>query len=269
MKSTLKWAVLGLAAVLPLSVQAHKAWILPSQTVLSKAGWITVDAAVSNDLFYFNHVPLRVEGLVITGPDGAAVEAQNSHTGKYRTSFDVDLGKDGTYRIATVNSGLFANWVDEKGERKRWRGSAETFAKEVPANAKELKVTQSSGRIETFVTLGKPNETALKPSGQGLELVPVTHPNDLFAGEAATFALQIDGKPAADLEIEIVPGGSRYRDRQDEIKVKTDAQGRFSVTWPQAGMYWLEASLSDAHTSVPQASERRASYVATFEVLPQ
>lgn len=97
----------------------------------------------------------------------------------------------------------------------------------------------------------------------------MTHPNDLFAGEAATFALQIDGKPAADLEIEIVPGGSRYRDRQDEIKVKTDAQGRFSVTWPQAGMYWLEASLSDSHASLPQASERRASYVATFEVLPQ
>ncbi|ANB17889.1 DUF4198 domain-containing protein [Dokdonella koreensis] len=269
MKSVLKWAALGLAVVLPLSAQAHKAWILPSQTVLSKAGWITVDAAVSNDLFYFNHVPLRVEGLVVTGPDGAAVEAQNSHTGKYRTTFDLDLVKDGTYRIATVNSGLFAGWVDEKGERKRWRGTAETFAKEVPADAKELKVTQSSGRIETFVTLGKPNDVALKATGKGLELVPVTHPNDLFAGEAATFALHIDGKPAAGLEVEIVPGGSRYRDRQDEIKVTTDAQGRFSVTWPQPGMYWLEASLSDTNTSVPQAKERRASYVATLEVLPQ
>ena len=32
----------------------------PSSTVDQ---WVTVDAAVSNDLFYFNHVPLRIEDL--------------------------------------------------------------------------------------------------------------------------------------------------------------------------------------------------------------
>jgi hypothetical protein len=51
--------------------------------------------------------------------------------------------------------------------------------------------------------------------------------------------------------------------------VKTDAQGRFSVTWPDPGMYWLEATLEDDKTSIPQAKQRRVSYVATFEVLPQ
>ena len=34
-------------------------------------------------------------------------------------------------------------------------------------------------------------------------------------------------------------------------------------------MYWLEASTQDGKTSVPQASQRRLSYVATLEVLPQ
>jgi hypothetical protein len=46
--------------------------MLPSSTVLSTDGWITVDAAVSNELFYFDHVPLRLQSLMITGPDGAA-----------------------------------------------------------------------------------------------------------------------------------------------------------------------------------------------------
>ena len=41
------------------------------------------------------------------------------------------------------------------------------------------------------------------------------------------------------------------------------------MTWPQAGMYWLETGTTDARTSVPQARQRRLSYVATFEVLPQ
>ena len=99
--------------------------------------------------------------------------------------------------------------------------------------------------------------------------MPVTHPNDLYAGEAAKFRFLLDGQPAAKLELEIVAGGTRYRDHQEEIKLTTDAQGEFSVTWPQAGMYWLETSLQDAKTSVKQAKQRRLSYVATFEVLQQ
>jgi len=260
---------LALAAALPLSALAHKAWLLPSQTVIAGNNpWITVDAAVSNDLFYFNHVPLRTEGLVVTAPDGSRVEAQNAATGKYRTVFDVELKQAGTYRIATVNNGLFGSW-EENGKPKRWRGTPATFAAEVPKDAKNLQISQSLSRIETFVTNGSPNETALKPTGEGLELVPTTHPNDLFAGEQATFKLLMDGKPAAGLEFEITRGGTRYRNAQEEIKVTTGANGEFSVTWPEAGMYWLETSTEDTKTSLPQAKQRRLSYVATLEVLPQ
>ncbi len=260
---------LAIAAVLPFSALAHKAWLQPSQTVLAgERPWITVDAAVSNDLFYFNHVPLRLDTLVITAPDGSAVQPQNPATGKYRSVFDVELAQTGTYRLALVNDGLFANW-NENGQRKRWRGNAASFASEVPKDAKDLQVSQSLGRVETFVTNGAPNQTALKPSGRGLELVPVTHPNDLFAGEKATFKLHIDGKPAPGLDVEIVRGGTRYRNAQDELKLTTDAQGSFSVTWPEAGMYWLETTSEDAKTSLPQAKQRRLSYVATLEVLPQ
>lgn len=260
---------LAIAAVLPFSALAHKAWLQPSQTVLAgERPWVTVDAAVSNDLFYFNHVPLRLDTLVITAPDGSAVQPQNPATGKYRSVFDVELAQTGTYRLALVNDGLFANW-NENGQRKRWRGNAASFASEVPKDAKDLQVSQSLGRVETFVTNGAPSQTALKPSGRGLELVPVTHPNDLFAGEKATFKLHIDGKPAPGLEVEIVRGGTRYRNAQDELKLTTDAQGSFSVTWPEAGMYWLETTSEDAKTSLPQAKQRRLSYVATLEVLPQ
>lgn len=268
MKRSVLALVLSLA-VIPFTAAAHKAWLLPSQTVMAGTDpWITVDAAVSNDLFYFNHVPMPLERLAITAPDGSKVDAQNGATGKYRSVFDVQLKQQGTYRIAMVNSGLSASW-EEDGKPKRWRGTAEKFASEVPRDAKDLKVSQSVGRVETFVTNGSPNDTALRPTGEGIELVPVTHPNDLFAGEEAKFKLQIDGKPAAGLELEIVRGGTRYRNAQDEIKVTTDADGAFSVNWPEAGMYWLETTISDDKTSLPQARQRRLSYVATLEVLPQ
>lgn len=265
----LSTVALALAATaLSFSAQAHKAWLLPSATVVSgDAPWVGVDGAISNSLYYPDHFPMRLESLAITAPDGSQVAPQNAHTGKYRSVFDVELSQTGTYRIASVNAGLFASW-EEDGQPRRWRGNEESLAEEVPKEAKNLRISRSAGRVETFVTNGAPSTDALKPTGAGLELQPVTHPNDLFAEETATFQLLIDGEPAVGVEVEIVPGATRYRDSQDEIKTRTGEDGRFSVTWPAPGMYWLSASLQDDKALAP-ATQRRASYVATLEVLPQ
>jgi len=270
----------ALLAALPFTASAHKVWLQPSQTVLSGDDpWITVDAAVSNDLFYFNHFPLNTDNIRITAPDGLQGQLHNPATGKYRSVFDVQLDQPGTWRIAHVNDGLFATWKegDDGKVLKRWRGNAETLASEIlpmfnnpDLKVMDLQVTQTLSRVETFVTNAKPNETALQPSNHGIELLILDgHPNDLFAGETARFRLLLDGQPRAGLEIEIVRGGTRYRNAQEEIKLTSDAHGEFSVTWPQAGMYWLETSTEDDKVTVSQASKRRLSYVATLEVLPE
>lgn len=295
-------AALALLAVSPFAAEAHRAWMLPSATVLSGENtWVTVDAAISNDLFYFEHNPMRFanvgsgedegprpaaakggapkggEGgpprrgnpaeLVITAPDGSRAQAQNGSVGRFRTTFDVHLAQKGTYKLAAVNDGLFATYK-EGGQVKRWRGTAEALAKEVPANAEELKVTQTQSRNEIFLTSGKPSLDALKPIGSGLELVPVTHPNDLVVGEAAKFRFTIDGKPAADLAVTVIPGGIRYRDKLNEMAFKTDADGVLTLKVAEPGMYWLNASVQDDKAAVKNAT-RRASYTATLEALPQ
>ncbi|HET6388555.1 DUF4198 domain-containing protein [Hyphomicrobium sp.] len=269
MKPLLKWSTLALALALPVSAHAHRAWLLPSATVLSgNDAWVSVDAAVSNGLFNFEHQPLRLDNLVVTAPDGSTVNPQNPSTGKYRSTFDVHLANPGTYKLAVVSDGVSASYKD-KGERKRWRGKAENLASEIPAGAEDLKVTQNLRRLETFVTAGKPNDVALKPSGQGLELIPVTHPNDLFAKSTATFILHIDGTPAADLKVAIARGGERYRTKPEEQTATTDKDGKFAVTWAEPGMYWIEAEATDGKATVKEAKERRLTYAATFEVLPE
>lgn len=261
-------AIAAAIAAMPLAVEAHRVWMLPSATVLSgNDAWVTVDAAVSNDLFYFEHNPLRLDGLKVVGPDGQPVAAQNASTGKFRSTFDLHLPRKGTYKVAVVNDGVFARYK-LNGETKRWRGTAETIGTGIPAAATDLQVTQSISRLEVFVTVGAPTVEVLKPTGTGLELHPVTHPNNLVVGEAATFALLLDGKPASDVKVTIIPGGIRYRDKLEETTATTGADGRFSVEWPGPGMYWLNASVQDDRATVPGA-RRRAGYTATVEVLPQ
>ncbi len=281
MKKTPLWRVAALAVslsvALPMAANAHRAWMLPSATVLSgNEPWVTVDAAVSNDLFYFEHNPLRLDGLAVIAPDGSAAAVENKNTGKYRSTFDVKLAQKGTYKLTMVNDGLSASYKVGT-ENKRWRGSAESFAKEVPADAKDLNVSRNQSRMEVFVSSGKPSDTVLKPTGAGLELVPITHPNDLFAGDTSNFRFLLDGKPAADIEVTVIPGGIRYRDQLGEIKVKTDKDGKFSVKWPTAGMYWMSANNggpqmgtgSNAQKAVGTLAKpiRRVSYTATLEVL--
>lgn len=256
---------LGALSLLPLSAQAHRAWMLPSATVLSgNEPWVTIDAASSNDVFYFEHNAMGLEGVTVTGPTGGKVEMQNAGKGRYRSTFDFQLKEQGTYKVANVSDGFNANYKVGT-ETKRWRGTAAEAATAIPAGATDVKLSQNSRRIEVFATLGKPNDTVLKPTGVGLELVPTTHPNDLFAGETAKFALVLDGKPAKGVEVIVIQGGIRYRDKLGEIKTTTADDGTFSVTWPEAGMYWLNANVRGGASSVPNAT-RSAQYTATLEV---
>ena len=234
---------LGLALALPLTASAHRAWMVPAFTVLSGEGaWVTVDAAISNELFYPDHRPMRLDSITVLAPDGSVDKLQNGLTGQYRSTFDVQLNKPGTWKIVTASTSVMASWT-EAGVVKRFRGAPQDFAKSVPAGAADLKTVKSGNRNETFVTRDRPTTAVFEPTGQGLELVPVTHPNDIIATEPATFKFLMDGKPAADLEVTILPGGARWRAAPGEIKVKTGPDGAATFTLPEAGLYWLNASM--------------------------
>lgn len=235
-------AAVGLALALPMSASAHRGWLLPSFTVLSGDGsWVTVDAAISNELFYPDHRPMRVDGVVVIAPDGSISKLQNASTGQYRSTFDVQLNQAGTWKIGSASNSVTASWT-ENGEIKRFRGTADEFAKAVPANAADLKTIKGSNRNETYVTRDKPTTEVFKPTGKGLELVPVTHPTDIVATEPATFRFLLDGKPASGLDVTFVPGGARWRATPGEIKVKAGPDGAVTFTLPDAGMYWVNAT---------------------------
>ena len=254
------------ALALPMSAEAHRAWMAPTATVLSGTdAWVGFDAGMSNGVFIPDHAAMNLAGLMITAPDGSTAQAENMMRGRYRSTFDLHLTQPGTWKVANATSGVMATYKLD-GEEKRWRGQAAEFPAAIPAGATDVVATRTSSRIETFVTLGAPTDTVFTNPADGLALIPVTHPNDLAAGEAATFKLSIDGLPAANVEVTVARGGARYRDNPEEMTVTTGPDGAFTLTWPEPGMYWLNASVRTPAQGDSIAAS--AQYVAVMEVLP-
>lgn len=240
---------IGAAVLAPAAANAARNWVLPSTTTLSGSNaWVTVDAASSDDLFFPDLRPLAITSISVLDADGQPVQPSSPSMGKFRSTFDVQLTKPGTYKVTSLSTTVMASYT-ENGEVKRFRGTGEDFAKQVPAGAADLKTIKTVARSETFVTRDKPTDAALKATGQGLELVPVTHPSDVVATEAATFKLLLDGKPAAGLEVTVMRGYDHWSAKPaPELKTTTGADGAFKVTLPQAGLWWISASYRTGET---------------------
>lgn len=266
---TIQKLLLAAAAIVVSAApaQAHRMWMLPSTFTLSgEEQWVTVDGAISNDLFFPNHVPLSLEDVTIVAPDGVVSAPEGGWTGKFRSAFDVKLDKQGTWKFAETGAMYFAQWK-ESGEPQRRRGSLAKLKADGVLDKDGVQLMKSGRRVETFVTLGAPSSQALQPTGKGLELVPVTHPNDIFADEEATFSFLKDGVPAAGLEVDVVKGHDRYRDDPDVMKLTTDDQGVITFTLDEPGRYWIAARAEGAAELDGKPIRAMTSYVATFEVL--
>jgi hypothetical protein len=260
-------------AALAAPASAHRPWLYPQQTMVeARETWVTVDGVVSEGLFDVDHVAFKLDKAVITGPDGRTLPTPVPLNGRQRSSIDLRLPVDGTYRISVINRSVTASYKDAKGELKRLRTTEENLAREVPAGAAELKTTRLLQRIETFVSANKHSDGALKPSGSGLEFAPLTNPTDLRSGETARWRFTLDGKPLANFAFSLTPGGVKYRGVLGEVRLATGANGEVEVKLPAPGMYYLNAVYPPAPAAredAPAQSEaRRYSYAATLEILP-
>lgn len=262
-------AAAALTVAAPAALQAHRMWLLPSITVVSgNDNWVTFDAAASTDVFAADHQPLRVEPTAIA-PDGSAGKVENFATGRYRSTFDLHLTQQGTWAVELASGGVMGSYKVGAEEKRLPRGTTPDKIKElIPADATEVKLTEAANRYQVFVTAGAPTDTVLKPKGQGLEFVPVTHPNDLVDGEPAEFGFVVDGKPAAGLKVTLVKAGMRYRADPGEKSLTTDAAGKIKVAWDGPGMYWLNTT-SMGKSSVVAGADKRLMYTTTLEVLPR
>lgn len=251
------------------SVQAHPLWILPHEFTLSsdKPEWITVDVTASNVLFNFDHsVPL--ESVRIYSPDGKTQPVSSYFKGHHRSVFDMQLHQNGTYKVELKRPPFFFTRYEMPDESRpqRLMGNKTQAAKKLPAEAQEVKTLLIRLSSATYITNNQPSKQVFTPTGDGLELQPITHPNDIVRGETAELKLLLDGQAAANLKVELTPNGTHYRNNRNTLHITTDDEGKFSFTPEQAGAWLLFAGLSQP-TDNPQADEQRVMLYVTFEVM--
>jgi len=263
MKSLLPAALLGLLAT-ALSADAHTPYLAPASFEPMHGDLVTLDAAFGEDFFVpevvFDHSEFRV-----TLPDGRSVPADSVHRLKTRAVIEHQLAAGpGTYRFSSGErlGAMFRTWeIDGKQESTR------DPAKPMPAGAKLLAHYQSLSLSEAYVTAGAPTQAALKPYGKGLELVPATHPSDLYTPERFDFRIDYDGAPLAGQVVEIHRATGDRDSQKPVATLTTDAQGKAGFAPAQAGTYLALIRYRGQAPAGAAAPMYGYNYTLTFRVL--
>lgn len=261
---------LASAALIP-SVQAHPLWILPGEFTISgdDSSWVTFDVSASHTVFGYDK-GAGLQNLKIFLPDGERTHLGSYFKGHRRSVFDLEVEQDGTYKVfAQRPKFYFTSYkAGRRATDKRMMANKMEAKKRLPEGARDVKTMLIDMSSVAFVTRNKPTDTVFQPTGKGFELKPLVHPNDIVQGEEVVIEALLNGEAAKGVQVEITPGGSRYRDDRGSIKLETDGSGRIVFTPEQPGPWLLSADLSMPSES-PLADTVEAIRFITFEVIPE
>ncbi|MGC1304461.1 MAG: DUF4198 domain-containing protein [Caulobacteraceae bacterium] len=301
---TLGVAAMVSAAALwvPQVVLAHTPYLLPN-AFDAERDHVTLQAALTEDDYFNPDIAIRAPSYVETTPSGQRKDVPPAMVMKDMATFEAPLPDNGTYRFST---GLYvarsvrmaeigghwlmirqpgahvdhdaehaasadvaqpaAHGADHDHEHKDDDGPPSVAAAEVPAGARTIEV-QNIQTAETYVSKGAPTDTALRVSGEGLELKPVTHPNAIYVDQGFAFQLLIDGKPAAGTPFSVYRSGDIYDDHKVMAEMKTGADGAAKVSFDRPGVYLLTTHYPFGPRSPDGApTARNYVYSLTFEV---
>jgi uncharacterized GH25 family protein len=266
MKSLLRIAlpvVYLLALCAPLA-KAHTPFIVPASFEPLHQGWVSLDAGFS-ETFFQSDVAFDKGNFQVLTPKGDWVAPARLEQFTSRSVLEYQAQEEGTYRFTTGSRlGAVFRMYELNGERKHTRDPKEVL----PKGHKLLDHYQSVTLAETYVTLKAPTRIALKPYNKGLELVPVTHPNDLYAGEVFEFSVLLDGKPLADAPVTVYAAQNGGQQDEPALKATTDSTGKASVTLAKSGVYLLHLRKSAPAPKGAEAPNYGYVYTLSFLVQP-
>ena len=265
-KATL--CTLGLLAA--SSAMAHELMIMPAKSIITEApATVAVDVSASHGVFRFDK-PVGTDNIHVYGADGKRMRDIGTVVkGKTRTSFELPIAQDGTYKIVYGSSDpmyMTTYTIGKRDTHKRLRGSLEQVKDLIPDNAKNIETIKMNRYGMTFITAKMPTEEVIKPSNEGFEIIPVTHPADYINGETLEFQTLLDGKAVEGVDVTVKAEAALYNGELEPIKATSDKDGMISVEIENAGRY---AATFGYQGDNPGADADKSFYTVfyTFEVV--
>lgn len=249
---------------LVLPVNAHTPFLAPISFTPAHESWVSLDAGFA-EVFFQPDVAFDKSEFQLLTPAGTWQKPGRLETFKTRTVLEHQLAEKGTYRFSTgLRYGAVFRFYELNGERKAIRGSTEAL----PAGAKLVDHYQSVTLAETYITNDKPTTGALKPYSKGLELVPVTHPSDVYAGEKFAVKVLMDGKPVADKAITIFKAHDNAEHEKPYLTATTNAKGEAELAMADKGIYVLHIRHTGPAPKNAEAPDYGYVYTLSFQVEP-
>jgi len=225
---------LVLVLLMAQAAQAHFGMVIPSQSVVE-------DKAKSNLnlMICFIH-PMELNGMDMAKP----------------LDFSVVSGEEKTSLLSTLKETKLLGHKAWQGAFAPKKPGVYTFYT-VPAPYWEPAEDKFIQHITKVVVPAFGDEEGWdKPVGLKTEIIPFTRPFGNYAGNIFTGQVLLEGKPAAncDVEVEYYNKDKKYAAPNEFMNtqvVKTDANGMFSFVAPWAG-WWGFAALNDATQTIKQ-----------------
>ncbi len=217
-------------------VLGHQEWILPNFFYTNdESPWLGIEHTSGDRRFVSGHG----SGILfwIIHPQGWRMGRPSSiFVGQTRTVGEIELTEPGTYRIQTDSPSRYAAEIEVDGKRG-WVSKS----KDQLSDPKIIQSRHHWSQTTTFVTVKEYTQGVLEATGTLLEIVPVTHPNQIFVRKPFVVRLLSRGQSVSGQQIraysEMDSGPNR------PLVTVTNADGECKLIFRASGKYLLTANL--------------------------
>ncbi len=248
------------------SIQAHTPYLLPNSFSTSSAEKLTAISSFTEE-FFVPDFKVESDDFHLLLPDGSRVNYSNVTIVDQLTVLETGLDVDGTYLLSTGNR------LGRKFKMKRVDGAWDYLRRnhdgeteEAPEGV-ETADFQSQTVAVAYVTKGAPTAEVLSAAGVGLELVPVTHPSEVYFEESFELKLLFNGEPLSGHELNVFREGGSYEEPKYKRLVSSDEKGIVSVSFDQPGVCLIMTRHQGRAPEGSEAPYRSYTIALTFEAI--
>lgn len=232
-----------------LSLKAHVPFLKPNQFRIY-SNRFQIESAFTEEPFQADFA-MNVPVFTMIKPNGQTEGIYPVGLTKAAVYLAPEIEADGTYHFTTgVRVGPLYNAI-ETSDKKLY------FAEDMRKYKGKPVTMQYYSSAETYVSKGTPNYIKTT-TGKGVEIVPMTSPNELFLSGDLNLKVLLDGKPVPNARVVVVYDNEHYRfHRQGDLydvenirksNIYADKDGMFTFKPTQAGLVMLFVTIHEKKT---------------------